>query len=112
MCQRTMNSKVAGQIEREYQAQGPEIMALRLQDMYMELRFSHDAARLLVREQRLYSPEWHKILTDKNVDDLCNVVRKSGGKNANWMPDRGPKVSIITKLIGKLWECKKTQCIC
>ena len=79
----------------------------------MELRFSHDAARLLVREQRLYSPEWHKILTDKNVDDLCNVVRKSGGKNANWMPDRGPKVSIITKdnlklaisLFHHWWRC-------
>ena len=49
----------------------------------MWLRFSSEAARLLVREHGLNSPDRLRVLTDNNVNDICNVVRKSGSKNAN-----------------------------
>ena len=42
-------------IEQVYQAQGPAIMASWLQDIYLKLRLSSEAARLLVREQGLDS---------------------------------------------------------
>ena len=38
-------------------AQGPEIMASWLQDMYLWLEFSPEAAKLLIREQGLDSPD-------------------------------------------------------
>ena len=57
-------------------------MASWLQDMYLQLRLSPKAARLLVREQGLDSPDRLRVITDKNVLNICNVVRKPGGKNA------------------------------
>ena len=50
---------------------------------------------------------------DKNVDDMCNVMRKPGGKNADRMPNRGQQVSVIAKENLKLaaflfhhrWRC-------
>ena len=45
-------------------------------------------AKLLVREQGLDSPERLRVLADKNVDDICNVMRKPGGKNVNQMFNR------------------------
>ena len=50
---------------------------------------SPKAARSLVREQGLDSPDWLIVLIDKNVDSVCNFIRKAGGKNADGMPDRG-----------------------
>ena len=44
---------------------------------------SLEVARLFVREQGLDSPERLRVCTDKKVDDICNVMRKQGGKNAN-----------------------------
>ena len=76
-------------------AQGPEIMALLLLGIYLLLRFSHEAARLLTREQGLDSPERLRVLTGQNVDDICNVVRKPGGKNANRTHNRGQQISMI-----------------
>ena len=70
-------------------------MALLLQDMYIQLRFSPEAAKLLIREQGLDSPERLTILTYKDVVDICDVARKPDGKNANEMPDRGQQVSVI-----------------
>ena len=72
-------------------------MALSIQDMYIWLGFSPKAAKLLVRGQGLDSLERLRVLTDKNVDDICNVVRKPGGKNANRMPNRGQQVSVIAQ---------------
>ena len=66
-------------------------MALKLQDMYTQLGFSPKAGKLLIREQELDSPDRLRVLTDKNADDICNVVKKPGTKNANGMPDRGSK---------------------
>ena len=74
-------------------------MASWLQDRYLLLRFSSEATRLLDREQGLDSPEWLKVLIDKNVNDICNIVRKPGSKNANGMPDRGQQVSVIAQKI-------------
>ena len=63
------------------------MMVFWLQDMYLQLGFSHEAARMLVREQGLDSPYTLRVLTDKNVGNFCSVVRKQGGKNAGGMPD-------------------------
>ena len=63
--------------------------------MYLWLRFSPEAARLLIRVQGLDSPERLRVFTDKNVDDICNVVRKPGGKNDDGTPNREQQVSVI-----------------
>ena len=81
MCQRKMNCKVTERIKQVHWAQGPEI-----QEMYLWLGLSPEAARLLVREQELYSPKKLRVLTDKNVDDICNVVKKPGCNNSDEMP--------------------------
>ena len=47
---------------------GPEIMALWLQDMYVQL--CPKEAKLLIREQELDSRERLQVLINKNVDDL------------------------------------------
>ena len=81
--------------------------------MYVWLGFSPKAAKLLVREQGLDSPEGLRVLTNKNNDDICNVMRKSGGKNADGTPDKGQKVSVIAQENLKLaivlfhhrWRC-------
>ena len=88
-------------------------MALKIQKMYVCLGFSPKAAKLLFREQGLDNPNRLKILTDKNVDDICNVMRKPGSKNTNRTPDRGQQVSVIAhenlKLVAFLfhhrWRC-------
>ena len=67
-------------------------MASWLQDMYIWLGFSSKAAKLLVREKGLDSPERLQSLTYKCVYDICNVMRKPGSKNANRKPDREQQV--------------------
>ena len=62
-------------------------MALWLQDMYIQLGFSPKAANWLIREHQLDHPERLRVFTDKNIDDICNIVSKQGGKNANEMPE-------------------------
>ena len=59
--------------------------------MYIWLGFSPKAAKLIVREQGLDSG----VLINKNVDDICNVMRKPCGKNADGMHDRGQQISVI-----------------
>ena len=78
--QRTMYCKVAERISWVHWQQGPKIVASWLQDMCLQLRFSSESARLLVEEQQIDSP-------DKNVNYICNVMRKPGGKNANGTPN-------------------------
>ena len=58
-------------------------MALKLQDMYIQLG--------------LDSPERLRVLSDKNDNDICNVVRKPGSKNANGMPNKGQQISVIAQ---------------
>ena len=52
---------------------------------------------MLIKEQGLDSPKRLQVLTDKNVDNICNVMRKPCDKNANGMPNRGQQVSVIAK---------------
>ena len=88
-------------------------MTSKLQDIYIRLGFSPEPVKLLVREQGLDSPDKLRIPTDKNVDDICNVVRKPGGKNADGTPNRGQQVSMIAQENLKLaiflfhhrWRC-------
>ena len=88
-------------------------MALWLYDMYIWLGFSPKAATLLVREQGLDSPERLRVLTAKNVNDICNVMRKPGSKNADRTPERGQQISFIVQKNVKLatflflhrWRC-------
>ena len=83
-----------------------------LQNMYIHLGFSPKAAKLLFREQGLDSPEMLRVLKNKNVNEICNVMRKPGGKNANGM-HRGQQVSVIaqenlklaTFVINHRWWC-------
>ena len=68
-------------------------MASWLQKMYLQLRFSSEAARLLIREQGLDSLERLRVITDKNDDNICNVMMKPFSKNSDGMPDRGQQDS-------------------
>ena len=63
----------------------------------MQLRFSPEAVRLLIREQGLDIPERLRVLTNKNVNDICNFVRKLGGKNSNGTRNRRQQVSVIAQ---------------
>ena len=74
-----------------HRAGGPEIMALKLQSMYTQLGFSPKAAKLLLREQWLNRPDRLRVLADKNANDICYVMRKPGGKNANGTPREDSK---------------------
>ena len=83
------------------------------QDMYIQLGFSPKAAKLLIIEQRLDSIESLRVLTNKNIDDICNIVRKIGSKNADGMLGRGQQVSVIAQanlkraiiLFHHRWRC-------
>ena len=66
-------------------------MASWVYDMYIQLGFSPKAVKVLIREQGLESPERLQVLSDNNVDNICNVMRKNG----DGMPDRGQQVSVI-----------------
>ena len=65
--------------------------------MYIWLGFSYKADTLLIKEQGLDNPNRLRVLTNKNVDDICNFVRKPGGKNANRTWDRVHQVSVIAQ---------------
>ena len=65
-----------------------------LQDIYLWLGCRPEAAQLLIREQGLDRPDRLSVFTDKNVDDIYNIMRKYGGKNSNGMPNRGQQVSV------------------
>ena len=72
-------------------------MALKLQNMYIRLGCSHKAANLLVIEQGLDNPDRLRVLTDKNVDNICNVIRKPCDKNADGTLNIGQQVSVIAQ---------------
>ena len=78
-----------------HRASGPEVVASWHQDIYLQFRFSSEAALLLIREQGLDSPKRLRVLIDKNVNDICNVMMKPGSKNTNGTPNREKKVSAI-----------------
>ena len=92
-----MPHNVLKNIQQVHREQGPEIMALWLQDVYIWLGFSPEAAKLLIREQGLVSSESLRVFTSKNLHDICNVMKKPGGKNAEEMPNRGQQVSVMAQ---------------
>ena len=65
--------------------------------MYIWLEFSPKAAKFLDKEQGPDSPERLTLLTNKNVDNFSNVMRKPGSKNANGMPNKGQQVAITAQ---------------
>ena len=72
-------------------------MASWLSNMNLWLGFSPKATQLLIREQGLDNPDRLPILTDQNVFDICNVMRKQGGKNTNRMLGRGQQIPVIAQ---------------
>ena len=88
-------------------------MALKLQNMYIRLGFSPKAAKLLIKEQGLDNPDRLRILTDKNADDIFNVMRKPFSMSAYATPNRGHWVLVIAQENLKLaaflfhhrWRC-------
>ena len=72
-------------------------MTFWLHDMYILLGFISKATKLLIREQGLDTTEKLRVLTNKNIDDICNVVRKPGSKNANGKLNSGQHVSVIAQ---------------
>ena len=81
--------------------------------MYVWLGFSPKAAKLLIRKMGLDNSNRLRVLMDKNYDNICNVMRKPGGKNANGTPNRGQQVSVIAQenlklaayLFHNWWRC-------
>ena len=81
--------------------------------MYIWLGFSPEAAKLLFREQELGCPKRLQVFTDKNVNNICNIVSKPVGKNADGTSDREQQVSTIAQKSLKLavflfhhrWRC-------
>ena len=64
-------------------------MALWLHDMYLQIGFSPKSARLFTREKGLESTDKLRVLTDKDVNDICNVMRKPA--------NRGQHISVISQ---------------
>ena len=58
----------------------------------MLLKFSPEAARILVIEQRLVGHERLRV-----INNTCNFARIPGRKNANGMLNRGQQVSGIAQ---------------
>ena len=100
-------------ILQEHKAQGPEIIASKLQNIYVQLGFSPKAAKVVTRKQGLDNLNRLRVLTHKNVDNICNVVRKPGSKNDHGTPNRGQQVSVIAQenlmlpafLFHHWWRC-------
>ena len=72
-------------------------MAAWLKNMYIHLEFSLAEEKLLIKEQELDSPERLPVLTDKNVHDICNVVRKPGVKSADGIINTKQQISAIAQ---------------
>ena len=68
---------------------------------------------MLIREKELESQRRFIVVSYKNVDDICNVMRKLGSKNANETSIRGQQVSVIAQesltlavfILHHWWQC-------
>ena len=74
------------------------------------LGFYYEAASVLVKEQELDSPVGMRDDIDKNVNDICNAVKKPGGNNVNEMPDGANDFSLrnlklAAFLFHHMWRC-------
>ena len=93
--QRMMPQEQYMEILWVHRAQGPEIMATKLQNMYIQFGYSPKEAKLLIREQGLNNPDRLRVLINNNVKDIYNVMRNPGRKNADGTPNREQHVSVI-----------------
>ena len=87
-------------------------MASWLYDMFIWLGFNPKEAKLLIREQGLDSPKWLRVLMDKNIDEICNLMRKPYSKNVSGLPNMRQQVSVLAKnsnpaafLFHHRWRC-------
>ena len=62
-------------------------MAFLLPEMNLQLWLSPKAAQLLIREQGLDCSDQLHVLANKIVDDIFNIMRNFGNKNADEMLD-------------------------
>ena len=83
-CQRMMPHEMMKGIQWVHREQGPEIITLRLQDMYIHLGFSPKAAKLLITEQGFDSPERLRALINNNFDVIYNVCEEAMGQECGW----------------------------
>ena len=68
-----------------------EVVAIRA--MFERIGFTNTAATLLTDEQEIESFDEVVNTTDDIIENLCKVLRRSGGKNNADIPDPGVKVS-------------------
>ena len=52
---------------------------------------------MIIREQGLDNLSSLIVFTDKNVNDICDFMRKQGGKNSNRMPNRGQQIAVTAQ---------------
>ena len=65
--------------------------------MFLQLRFWHHVTKLLVRIEGLVRQDRLHFHTDKNVDDVFNIIRKPGDKNTDVMLNRGQQDAVIAQ---------------
>ena len=63
-------------IQHSHAAQEHEIVATWWEEMNVWLRFSPKAAKILAQKEGLDSPDQLHVLTSKNINDTCNIIRK------------------------------------
>ena len=85
LCQRMISQDRYMGIMWVHRAQGQEIKALWLQDMYIHLGFSLEAAKLLMREQGLDHPERLIFLTDRMLM-MSSSISPRGTTGGHIMP--------------------------
>ena len=71
-------------------------MALGLQMLYLQIRCSIKAGGIIFKEQGLLSTGPLQVLTDNNINVICNVTRKLGNKNANATCNREHQVAVMS----------------
>ena len=77
-------------------------MNLWLKDMYAQHGYSYDAAWTLVQDQGLSNPDQFWVMIDNNVNDICSVIIKPGGIDANETPYNRHPFSVMTQKNMKL----------
>ena len=70
-----------GEMQHACMKHGLEIMA-------GNICLAWSTARVLIHEPCLDSPDRLRVLMDKNVDDICSILRKPGDKSANGSPNK------------------------
>ena len=70
--------------------------------LFGRMGFTNEVSDYLVTDQSLDSLDEIALLTDKDIDNLCSVVRRPGGTIANNVPNPGLNVSVRAQINMKL----------